>query len=443
MEIRFYNSLTNKVETFKTIKENEVSMYVCGPTVYNHPHIGNIRPVVFFDTLRKFLEETGYKVTYVSNFTDVDDKIINKAIEENITEKELTEFYINEYFKVIDAFHVKRASHYPKVSEYMPQIVNYIDKLVKTNNAYVNDGEVFFDVLSDSKYGELSKINIEDLNKGARIEINDKKKSPLDFLLWKNTKVGIKWDSPWGKGRPGWHTECCVMIDSIFKGMIDIHGGGSDLKFPHHENEIAQVEAHDHTHLANYWIHNAMMDINGEKMSKSLGNVILAKDAINVYGANLTRLILLNAPYRSIINFSDESVKSNQAILNKIEFVIKQSSLLLNINNEPLEGEAKKIDKFLEELANDMNIPNGITYLLDLIKESNVELRKKDFNIEVIKDNFYTINKILYILGIPVEYKKMNEDEINLYKDYLAAKNEKNFELSDKLRQQLIDLRIL
>lgn len=443
MEIKFYNSLTNKVETFKTIKENEVSIYVCGPTVYNHAHIGNIRPVVFFDTLRKFLETVGYKVTYVSNFTDVDDKIINKAIEEKTSEKELTDFYINEYFKVIDAFHVKRATHYPRVSEYMPQIIKYINELVEKNSAYVNNGEVFFDVLSDSKYGELSKINVEDLNKGARIEISEKKKSPLDFLLWKDTKIGIKWNSPWGEGRPGWHTECCVMIDSIFKGMIDIHGGGSDLKFPHHENEIAQVEAHDHTHLANYWIHNAMMDINGEKMSKSLGNVILAKDAINEYGANLTRLILLNAPYRSIINFSDESLKSNEAIINKIDFVIKQSSLLLNLENMPLEGEATKLNPFLEALSDDMNIPNGITYLLELIKESNIELRKKDKDINIIKDNFYTINKILYILGIPFEIKKMNEEEINLYKEYLDAKTNKDFEKSDILRNKLIELKIL
>lgn len=443
MEIKFYNSLTNKVETFKTIKENEVSIYVCGPTVYNHAHIGNIRPVVFFDTLRKFLETVGYKVTYVSNFTDVDDKIINKAIEEKTSEKELTDFYINEYFKVIDAFHVKRATHYPRVSEYMPQIIKYINELVEKNSAYVNNGEVFFDVLSDSKYGELSKINVEDLNKGARIEISEKKKSPLDFLLWKDTKVGIKWNSPWGEGRPGWHTECCVMIDSIFKGMIDIHGGGSDLKFPHHENEIAQVEAHDHTHLANYWIHNAMMDINGEKMSKSLGNVILAKDAINEYGANLTRLILLNAPYRSIINFSDESLKSNEAIINKIDFVIKQSSLLLNLENMPLEGEATKLNPFLEALSDDMNIPNGITYLLELIKESNIELRKKDKDINIIKDNFYTINKILYILGIPFDIKKMNEEEINLYKEYLDAKANKDFEKSDILRNKLIELKIL
>lgn len=443
MEIKFYNSLSNKIEPFKTIKENEVSMYVCGPTVYNFPHIGNIRPVVFFDTLRKFLETVGYKVTYVSNFTDVDDKIINKALEQKISEKELTDYYINEYLKTLDSFHVKRADHNPRVSEYMEQIVTYIDELVDKGSAYVKDGEVFFDVLSDKKYGELSKISTDDLESGARIEVNEKKKSPLDFLLWKDTDVGIKRPSPWGEGRPGWHTECCVMIHSIFNDKIDIHGGGSDLKFPHHENEIAQSEAHDGNALANFWIHNAMMNINGDKMSKSLGNVILAKDAVNEYGANLTRLLLLNAPYRSIIDFSDESLKNNQAILSKIEFVIKQSSLTLNLNNVSLEGEATKLTPFLEALSDDMNIPNGITYLLDLIKESNIALRNKEKDLNLIATNFYTINKILYILGIEVPYRKFSEEEVSLYNEYLTLKAEKNFEKSDVLRDKLISLGIL
>ncbi len=443
MEIKFYNSLSNKVEVFHPIKENEVSIYVCGPTVYNFPHIGNIRPVVFFDTLRKFLETCGYKVTYVSNFTDVDDKIINKALEEKITEKELTDYYIGEYLKTLDDFHVKRASFNPRVSEYMDQIIKYIDDLVNKGSAYLNDGEVFFDVLSDKKYGELSKINLDDLINGARIKVNDKKRSPLDFLLWKDTKVGIKWDSPWGEGRPGWHTECCVMIHSIFNGMIDIHGGGSDLKFPHHENEIAQSEAHDGNTLANFWIHNAMMNINGDKMSKSLGNVILAKDAVKEHGANLTRLLLLNAPYRSIIDFSDESLKNNQAILNKIEFVIKQSSLILNLNKIDLDGEATKLNPFLEALSNDMNIPNGITYLLDLIKESNIEIRKKDRDLSLISSNFYTINKILYILGIFVPYHKFSDDELTLYDKYLEAKQNKDFEKSDILRKELVKKGVL
>lgn len=443
MEIKFYNSLTNKVETFTPIKENEVSIYVCGPTVYNYPHIGNIRPVVFFDTLRKFLEALNYKVTYVTNFTDVDDKIINRAIEENITEKELTDFYINDYLKIFESINCKSATKYCRVSECMDEIIDYIDDLVKSNDAYVNEGEVFFDVKKDDEYGILSKININDLIDGARIEVNNKKKSPLDFLLWKNTNVGIKWDSPWGKGRPGWHTECCVMINKTFNGKIDIHGGGSDLKFPHHENEIAQSHAHDHHNLANYWIHNAMMDINGNKMSKSLGNVILAKDVIKEYGPNLTRLMLINAPYRANINFNDETIKNNQAILNKIESLVKQMNLYLGMKGFILEGKGKRIDKFLLSLSNDMNIPNGITDLLELIKEGNTLLRNKEKNDEEILDIFYSIRNILDILGLKFDIKNFNEEEKSLYNEYLEAKNNKDFEKSDKLREKLIELNIL
>lgn len=443
MKINLYNTLTNKVEEFKSINEGKVSMYVCGPTVYNYPHIGNIRPVVFFDTLRKFLELSGYEVTYVSNFTDVDDKIIKKALENNVSEKELTDNFIKSYLDTIYKFNVKPANNNPRVTDYMPQIISYIDDLVKNGSAYVNDGEVFFDVLKDKNYGELSKINMDDLISGARIQENDKKKSSLDFLLWKDTKEGIKWESPWGEGRPGWHTECCVMINSIFNGKIDIHGGGSDLKFPHHENEIAQAEAHDNNHIANYWVHNAMMNIDGNKMSKSLGNVILAKDAVNEFGADVTRLLLINAPYRSIINFNDETLKNTQAIINKLSQVYKQTNLFLNLNGEELEGKTDKLNKFLEYLADDMNIPNGITYLLDLIKENNVELRKKDKDVSLIKNNFYAMNSICYILGMHFTPIKLSEEDIQLYNSYLKSKEEKNFDESDKIRKVLIEKNIL
>ena len=443
MDVKLYNSFSNKIEDFKTIKPKEVSIYVCGPTVYNYPHIGNIRPVVFFDTLRKFFKKIGYKVTYVSNFTDVDDKIIKKAIDENKTEKEITDFYIKSYLDTLDKFNVERASNNPRVTEYMDRIIFYIDELVKNGSAYVNDGEVFFDVTKDKKYGELSKINLEDLISGARIEENSKKKNPLDFLLWKKTSVGIKWQSPWGEGRPGWHTECCVMINSIFHGMIDIHGGGSDLKFPHHENEIAQVEAHDNNHLANFWIHNAMMNIDGNKMSKSLGNVILAKDAIEEFGADTTRLLLLNASYRSIINFNDETLKNTNAILNKFSSIYKQSNLLLNEENISLTGESSKINKFYEFLADDMNIPNGITYLLDLIKESNAEIRKKEKDIDLIKNNFYAFNDIAYVLGLHFSPKEFSLEDKKLLKEYNESKINKDFEKSDKLRKILIEKGVL
>ena len=443
MDIRFYNSLSGKIEEFKPIKEKEVSIYVCGPTVYNDPHIGNMRPVVFFDTFRKFLEEVGYSVKYVSNYTDVDDKIIKKAIEENKTEKEITTFYIAEYEKCLEDLNVAKAYENPKVTDYMNSIISYINGLVEKGTAYVNDGEVFFNVAQDEKYGELSKINIEDLISGARIEQNSKKQNPLDFLLWKNTDEGIKWESPWCLGRPGWHTECCVMIDTIFKGMIDIHGGGIDLKFPHHENEIAQAEAMHHNHIANYWLHTAMMDIKGQKMSKSLGNVILAKDAIKEYGADTIRLLLLNCDYRSVLNFSDATVKDASSIVTKLTSVYKQLNLLLNVNDIDLNGNSAKVKPFLENLANDINIPNGVTNLLDLIKEANVELRKKDKDLNILKEDFYAITKISYILGLHFTPSKLSDDDLSIYKEYLLAKENKDFAKSDELRKVLIEKNIL
>ena len=365
MDIYLYNSLTNKIEKFIPIKENELKIYVCGPTVYNDPHIGNMRPVVFFDTLNRFFSYIGYDVKFVSNYTDVDDKIIKKASEEGVTEKVISERYIARYRECLDKLNVLKAYKNPRVTEYMDKIISYIDGLVSKNNAYVVDDEVFFDVKSVEDYGCLSNTKLDELKAGARIEENEKKKCPFDFLLWKKTDLGIKWDTKWCKGRPGWHTECCVMIDSIFNGIIDIHGGGSDLKFPHHENEIAQSMAMHHNHIANYWVHNAMMNINGDKMSKSLGNVILAKDAIELYGADTLRLFLINAPYRSIINLTDKAIQDTKSILSKIDNCYKQLNLILNMNDKYHYIRSKFMDKFLEYMANDMNISNGI--LLSLL----------------------------------------------------------------------------
>lgn len=444
-EIKFYNTLTNKIEEFKPIKEGEVSMYVCGPTVYNDPHIGNMRPVVFFDTFRKYLEYIGYKVIYVSNVTDVDDKIIKKADEEGVSEKEIAERYIERYKKCLEDLNVAPQYANPRVTEYMDSIISYIDNLVKIGAAYVIDGEVFFDVAKDIKYGELSKIEIENLISGARVEENSKKRNSLDFLLWKDTNLGIKWKSPWCEGRPGWHTECCVMIDTIFQGMIDIHGGGMDLRFPHHENEIAQAEMTHQNHLANYWIHNAMMNIKGEKMSKSLGNVILAKDAINEYGSDLVRLTLLNAPYRSIINFSDKTLADNRSILQKLAACYKQLNLYININGlmDKVSHHSPKVEGFLNALSSDINVGNGITEMLEIIKKSNVLLRQNVENFSEIVENFSALTDISYILGLSFKPHKFKDEEISLYKEYEEAKKAKNYELSDELRKKLIAINIL
>lgn len=443
MEIKFYNSLTNKIETFKPIKENEVSIYCCGPTVYNDPHIGNMRPAIIFDTLVRFLKYVGYDVKYVSNYTDVDDKIINKALEEGVDEKTISERYIKEYKNCLEELNCLPAFKNPKVTEYIDDIVKYIDNLVQTGAAYVEDGEVYFDVTFNKNYGCLSKIKLDELDAGNRVATNEKKHNPYDFLLWKKTEKGIKWDTKWCQGRPGWHTECCVMIDSIFGGHIDIHGGGHDLLFPHHENEVAQAEATNHNTIANYWIHNGMMNINGDKMSKSLGNVIFAKDGIKELGANVLRLLLLNCQYRGILTFSDATVNDAKLLLSKLENAYKQLNLKLVINDIPLKGKGKDLDVFLSHMANDLNLPNAITELLEIIKKVNLELRKPDGDVNLLRDYFYDLNDIIYILGLNIEPKELSSEEKNLYQDYLNAKANKDFAKSDELRKQLIELEII
>lgn len=445
MEIKIYNSLTNKIETFTPIKKGEVSMYVCGPTVYNYPHIGNMRPVVVFDVLRKFLTYVGYKVTYVSNFTDVDDKIIKEAKKENKTEKELTEFYIQEFKKATREIGSDIPSITPKVTEYITKIIDYVDNLVKIGAAYVIDGDVYFRVNKIKDYGSLSGINIDDLIVGARIEENSQKESPLDFALWKKTNEGINWPSPWGNGRPGWHTECCVMIDTIFPNhYIDIHGGGYDLKFPHHENEIAQSEATHGNKIAKYWMHNAFINFGNEKMSKSLGNVIYAKDMIEKFGGAVTRLVILSAHYRQPVNFTDETVVAATKEVNKMKMVIKQLALKLQVNNVDLsKGKPSKIDGFLYALADDLNTSNALAELYNVIKLANQEIRNKDIDLNKLNDYFKTLNDMFMILGLDISYVSLNDNDRDVYQKYLEAKANKDFEASDKYRQLLIDREIM
>lgn len=445
MKITFYNSLTNSLEEFKTVKPNEVSMYVCGPTVYNYPHIGNMRPVVVFDTLRRFLSYVGYKVTYVSNFTDVDDKIIKQAQKEGKSEKELTEFYINEFLKVSKLIGSDKPTITPKVTEYISKIIDYIDNLVKIGAAYEVDGDVYFRVPNIKDYGSLSGINVDDLLVGARIEENSKKESPLDFALWKSTTEGIKWDSPWGKGRPGWHTECCVMIDTIFPNQeIDIHGGGYDLKFPHHENEIAQTEATHNHKIAHFWMHNAFINFGNEKMSKSLGNVVYAKDMIEKYGGTVTRLVILNAHYRQPVNFTDETVNAAIQEVNKMQMAYKQMALQLQVNDIDLDsGKPVYIEKFIESLADDLNTANALAELYNLIKESNQTIRSREIDFAKLNNQFKTLTDMFKVLGLNIEYVKLGDEDKALYQQYLAAKQDKNFAKSDEIRQLLMSKGIM
>ena len=441
MNIKFYNSLSNSQEDFITQDNKKVSMYVCGPTVYNYPHIGNMRPVVVFDTLRRFLTYVGYDVTYVSNYTDVDDKIIKAAKQEGKSEKELTDFYIAEFEKPLKGIGSQVPSITPRVTEYMDKIIAYIDNLVKVGAAYVVDGDVYFRVEKIKDYGALSGINVEDLRVGARIEENTNKESPLDFALWKKTEEGIKWDSPWGKGRPGWHTECCVMIDTIFpKHYIDIHGGGYDLKFPHHENEIAQSEATHGNKIAKYWMHNAFINFGNEKMSKSLGNVVYAKDMIAEYGGPVTRLVILNAHYRQPVNFTDDTVKQAQQEIQRMQMAYKQAALKLQSNGIDLEkGQPVYINKFIEALADDLNTANALAELYNLLKDMNQQIRNRETDYALLNDQFKTLTDMFYVLGLDITYVKFDDIISTLYKEYLQSKENKDFAKSDEIRKDLIE----
>ncbi len=445
MDIRLYDSFSNRVETFVPLRKGHVDMYVCGPTVYNYVHIGNMRPVVVFDVLRRFFERVGYSVTFVSNYTDVDDKIINKALEEGKGEKEIADFFIKAYADSVSKIHSRLPDVTPRVTEYMPKIIDFIGQLVQVGAAYVVDGDVYFRVASVKDYGHLSNMKIDDLLVGARIEENSKKESPLDFTLWKSTDVGIAWESPWSRGRPGWHTECVVMVNSIFPNkMIDIHGGGFDLKFPHHDNEIAQSQALNHNTLAHYWMHNGFINLNNEKMSKSLGNVVLAKDAIQQYGGNTIRLLLLSTHYRAPVNVTPEIIASNEAELAKMENAYRQLAVAIQLAGEKLpEGPSATIDSFLEALADDLNTSNALMVLFAAIKETNLVLRTRPLNLEKAKTLFQSLRDMFSILGLHIDSPFLTEEDKRLYESYLAAKSAKDFAKSDEIRQQLMARKIL
>lgn len=445
MKINLYNSLSNKVEEFIPQEEGKLSMYVCGPTVYGYPHIGNMRPVVVFDVLRRFFTYVGYDVTYVSNFTDVDDKIIKAAKEKGVSEKELTEYFIEQFKNTSRAIGSMIPNITPKVTEYINAIISYIDNLIKLDAAYEVNGDVYFRVSKIKDYGTLSGINVDDLVVGARIEENSQKESPLDFALWKKTTEGISWPSPWGQGRPGWHTECCVMIDTIFpKHFIDIHGGGYDLKFPHHENEIAQSEATHGNKIARYWMHNAFINFNNEKMSKSLGNVVFAKDMIEKYGGEVTRLVILSAHYRQPVNFTDDTVNAAIQEINKMKMVTKQAALLLQTSDLDIDSfKPTYIDNFLNALADDMNTSNALMELYNVIKLINAEIRQKEKDLNKVGELFKTLLDMFYILGLDIKYVKLSDEDKKLYQKYIISKENKDFESSDQYRKLLIEKGIM
>ncbi len=445
--MKIFNTLTNKKEEFKPLREGEVSIYVCGPTVYNYVHIGNTRPMIVFDVLRRTFEYLGYKVTFVSNFTDVDDKIIKAAKAEGITEKELTDKYIAAYEDVRRNLNLLFPTYAPRVTNTMDAIIKFIDNLVKSGYAYEVDGDVYFRVSKIDEYGQLSGIKIEDLVAGAseRIDENDKKEESTDFALWKKTDEGIRFDSPWSKGRPGWHTECVVMINDIFEGgKIDIHGGGQDLKFPHHENEIAQSMACHHHPIAHTWMHNQMINIDNQKMSKSLGNVIWAKDMVAELGCNVVKWFMLSSHYRNPLNLTEEVLNSVKKEVAKVDNVIKSVSLYLQVNHIANENYNKAaVDGMVGALEDDLNTSLALTKILDQVKKLNLAFRQKEKNDKAIAIEYQTLLKMTAVIGFVFEPRKLNAAELDIYQAWLEAKQNKDFETADKLRTQLIEKGII
>ena len=442
--IKLYNSLTNSLEQFKTIKENEVSMYVCGPTVYNHAHIGNARPVIFFDTVKRFLNYVGYKVTYASNFTDIDDKIIKAAIEEGVSEEVITAKYINAFLELCEVLGCEMDVIRPKVTENMEEILEFIERLVQNGNAYVSGDDVYFKVNSDPKYGVLSNQKLDELELGARIDVNEGKLDPRDFTLWKKTNdTGKKWDSKFGSGRPGWNTECVVMIHKIFNGKIDIHGGGTDLRFPHHENEIAQNYCLHDDFLANYWLHNARLDLRGEKMSKSLGNVIWVKDIVKEFSPQAFRLAILANHYRQVINYQDDMMRQMQGEWEKIEKMYVTFYRHLELKDSLEGGVVMPImDEFLNEMAYDFNTANALVHLYSHMKQMNKDIRQSGVEMSVLMNDFKTFNDMLYVLGLNVSLKPLSVEEKEVVLKWQEARKNKDFETADMLRNKINELGI-
>lgn len=444
MKIRLYNSLTKKIEDFVPIEAGHVSMYVCGPTVYDYVHIGNLRPVVVFDVLRRLFLALDYQVTYVSNYTDIDDKIINRALDEGIDESTLTEKYIEAFNKNVIDVNSMLPDFTPKATEHIDNIIAFIQRLVEKDAAYVIDGEVFFRVSSDKDYGILSNVNHEDLISGARVEENSKKENPADFLLWKKTEVGIKWDSPWGQGRPGWHTECVAMINALFKQpLIDIHGGGFDLKFPHHENEIAQSQIYNGTHLANYWLHNGFINVDNQKMSKSLGNNVSAKQVLEQYDGNIIRMLLVSSHYRAPVNFSNDALEASKNDVDKISRSLRPVSVYVQQHNLNSTFDRELIKPFYLALADDLNTSNALMELYALLGSMNKTLRDKQVNQTLLTKQYMTILRMLDILGIKIALPLLDENDIQLLKEYSKAKHDKNFARSDEIRNILQQKQIL
>ena len=455
--IKIYNTEKQQKETFQPLEDKKVKMYVCGPTTYNLIHLGNARPVVVFDTIRRYFEYAGYEVTYVQNFTDVDDKIINRAAEENMEPLALAEKYIGEYFKDTEKLNIKKATNHPKVSENIPEIIDFVQGLIDKGFAYEVDGDVYYSIEKFAEYGKLSGRDLGDLQMGARVNVDERKKHPGDFALWKSAKPGeLFWESPWGPGRPGWHIECSVMSRKYLGDQFDIHGGGQDLIFPHHENEVAQTEAMTGKKMANYWMHNGFITINKEKMSKSLGNFFLLREILDRFDPVTVRFYLIETHYRSPLDFDYDKIEESGRALERIKNTYLQLKNYQETSSS--EGDEKNTAKIIQEVKedftkamdDDFNTALAIAEIFDFTKEINKLLKKNEMKKKEAQDLLEIYSDLLNVLGLDMEkatssgqdgHSDLAEKAIQILIDLRQeAKKNKDFQTADKIRDSLSEI---
>ena len=458
MSISLYNTMTNKKEEFKPINEGKVGMYVCGVTVYDYTHIGHGRSSVAFDVIRRYFEYCGYDVTFVKNFTDVDDKIINRANENKELWSELALRFIKEHDEDMDSLYIKKPTYTPMATKYIEKMINYCERLIEKGNAYAVDGDVYFRVNSFKEYGKLSGRNLDDMMAGARVDVNDKKENPLDFALWKGAKEGEPfWESPWGKGRPGWHIECSVMSEAILGSSIDIHGGGQDLIFPHHENEIAQSEAISCTTFANYWIHNGFVNINKEKMSKSLNNFFTIRDILKICHSEALRLLFLMTHYRQPLEYSEDKLKEATSALQRIYTFLDEvehiqgSKKGKNMEKEICDMKEHFIKEFESAMNDDFNTPKAVAAIFEIVRIGNTVIASKPDNEtaerlkEVTAFIFNIVSKVLGIMNHSAKdwyisnLKVPLEEVESLIAKRAEARKNKDFALADSIRAELTE----